>query len=1261
MPNYTDSQKRAIKDGAPKHKDGQTQLGHNVLVSASAGSGKTSVLVQRVLSQILDDGDISHLLVVTFTKAAAAEMKSRIQDALKDQLTPEKATKLTAHQQRHLASQIGLVNSAAISTLDAFALQIVQQYYYILDLDPGFRVLADQTESTLIQEDVWDKLREKYYANDTDGSFTALTDNFANGWHDDKLGDIVTKIYTYAQTTPNPEAWIDQFTNVYDGDLSANGALTKQLRAAMQDPVADMVKNYTTASQMLVEEQTEMAADGNESAAATLITNELAKAKALQDALSGNYTQMHDAAMTMNYEGQHWITWPSLRQKKYKNVPELMDAHALAKNLRDDAHSNIFDKQVMPLLKLANDDLLKATQGAKKLTDKLSEVAKAFLDAYWAEKRRRHALDFSDIEHLALDILTAPSQEDKPNVAAIYQDSFDEILVDEYQDINELQETLLNALTAKPVGNRFMVGDVKQSIYGFRLAQPRLFMNKYNTFAPATASAAEFTAKGEHISLAENFRSTSDVLDFTNLIFRQIMDSQLGSVNYTGAEPLVLGAKDYPDDFHPETELLIYTPKDAEDESEAAQMDKDLGQVNIVIQRIHELMRSDTKLYNRKTHEMRPLQYKDITLLVPTRGQNLIIQEQFNRAGIPIMVTDAQNYFKTTELQVMLSMLRVIDNPRQDIPLAAVLRSPIVGLNADQLALIRLSQKHADYYDALTTFIANYDANTASNMAKPTYERVQRFMTQLTQFRNIARENQLVDLIWAIYEETGYLDFVGGMPGGKQRQANLHALYERAHSYEAGGFKGLFAFVHFIELMQDRDKDLATPVSVDPDTDAVRIMTIHGSKGLQFPVVFLMNASRTLDAAHDSNGTILSDTGVGMSWIDPDTNMKVELPQLQLAKQNQKASERAEDLRVLYVALTRAEQKLFVVGNTKTDQATTLDRWAKMSNGDTLRLPISARLTANSELDLIGASLIRHPLFPDRPAGVTSPAELAKDPTKFKVTFITQPVVPGEGKTPAGEQIKQPVLDVNLKDYFNFKYPYTAATETTGFKSVSEIKQLFADPDITELNQQNNGTLLGGKFSAPLADPQFVSGTSAQQASATAIGTATHTILQRLNLHQPVTEAAIDAVRDDLVTSGVLSEEVAGKVKTNHILNFFATELGKNMLAHPDAVHREEPFALLLPGNAIFEALEGDDQDILVHGIMDAYIQTPEQLILLDYKTDHIGKGGEEAIMSRYSGQLRLYARALAAATGRPVDASYLVLLESGHVLALSPETRYDK
>lgn len=1238
---FTKEQEMAATHGAPK--GGAHGTGHNVLVSASAGSGKTTVLVDRILRQILNGGDISHLLVVTFTNAAAAEMKEKIGKRLKDYLTANRQ-QMSAAARQHLAGQIVLVDSAPISTLDAFALQIVQQYYYVVDLDPGFRVLADQTESLMIQESVWDKLREDLYTKDGE-AFANLTQNFSSAWHDEGLGDLIFRVYRYAQTTTDPAGWIAKLPDLYSANLDASSPFMQQVSARLR-PFVNEARDLLKQAQKLLEG--ELAVDST-SAAVQNIQATLRGVQDVSDLLESDYAPVQQAA-----SGLTWPRWPNSK-KLISGDPELKANRQEAKNLRDQA-KKLWDGQIAPILQLGPDELVRTNQHAQAIAKELSKVAAEFSAAYWQEKQRRHAMDFADIEQLALAILKAPGKDGSASVGSFYRSSFAEVLVDEYQDINPLQEALLDAVSQTNPGNRFMVGDVKQSIYGFRLAEPQLFMNKYNTYPESDADEADFATKGEHISLAANFRSEPGIINFTNLVFEQVMDQRLGAVDYAGDEQLRFKADYYPDAARNHaTELLLYTP-DAENAS-SDDLDKDQGQVQLVAKRIQELMADpEPSIFDRNTQTMRKMRYQDITLLVPTRSQNLLIQETFADAGIPIVVNDAQNYFKTTELQVMLSMLRVIDNPQQDIPLVAVLRSPIVGLSASELALLRLADKNVQYYDAMETFMRNYDAATATVLAQHTYAKVKDFLDELTDFRRLARENRLVDLIWAVYERTGYLDFVGGMPGGRQRQANLRALYERAHVYEEGGFKGLFAFVHFIELMQERDKDLATPVVIDTETDAVHLMTIHGSKGLEFPVVFLMNTSRKLHSSHKGDGAaIMSPQGIGLQWFDQQNRVNVPLPQYTLAKADQDRREQAESLRVLYVALTRAEQRLFIVGAAASEQAT-IDSWRALAGGSDLHFSIGKRLGASSELDFIGASLVRHPQFPGN-EGVGLPA-LINDQTKFKISFTD--TTASSGNVQLAQAPAQPPLDVDLTQWLNYQYPYAAASTTTGFQSVSEIKDAFADPSIEELNAQPQSSQMAHRYSDDLASPKFISAAETTPTGA-AVGTATHLLLQVLDLSVPVDAPALDQTIDALVTQQLVTPQVAQRINREHILRFFSSGLGQKLLAHPQAVRREVPFAMLLPAAKLFAPMAGDKQSVLIHGIMDGYLETPDELILFDYKTDHVGRGGKRAIMARYDGQLRLYAQALAQMENRPVSASYLVLLDTGETVALAEPGAYDK
>ncbi|KRM56047.1 helicase-exonuclease AddAB subunit AddA [Lacticaseibacillus sharpeae] len=1226
-PNYTKAQEQAIMDGTPDFTQEPATGSHNVLVSASAGSGKTAVLVERIRRQILAGGDVTRMLVVTFTNAAAAEMKAKIDTALKQYLT-EKRNVMSPAQRQHLTQQIGLVASAPISTLDAFALQVVQQYYYVANLDPNFRILADQTEALMIEEQVWDDLREEFYTTDAT-EFNRLTRNFATGWHDDILGDLIMRLYTYAMTTTDPKSWVDHLPDTYTADLNAGSPFVNQLAMAIEPALREI----TT---LLHKARTNTAGDELAKWDGILAADEQ-RIDAIVDQLGNDYHYL----FTATNDNQKWPSWSTARVKD----EVLKEQKDTAKNLRDNAHK-IFTKHVLPLLQLPATDLTQTLTGAGAVVRELSKVAGAFLTAYASEKRRRHTMDFGDIEQAALTILTTKDPDTGVRVGDAYRDSFDVVLVDEYQDTNPLQEALLNAVSQPKPGNRFMVGDVKQSIYGFRLADPSMFMDKYDAYAEVDTGVQEaFKQRGEHITLADNFRSSQNILEFTNLIFTQIMDQQVGAISYTGAEKLQYGATDY-GTYRPATEVLLYAPdKDAEDDGPA--VDKDEAQVRIVAERINQLVGSASQIFDRKTGTMRPIEYRDITLLEPTRSQNLVLQQVFADAGIPIVITNAQNYFKTTELQVMLSLLRVIDNPQQEIPLVAVLRSPIVDMNADELAVIRLKDKSAPYYTAFTEFCRDFDANTATPLASRTYAKAARFASQLNSWRDLAQTNQLVDLIWAIYHDTGYLDFVGGLPGGKQRQANLHALYERAHTYEEGGFRGVFAFVHFIELMMNRDQDLATPVVLDPNTNAVNLMTIHGSKGLQFPIVFLMNTSRHFRGGHGDNGVVLSKNGIGINWFDEDRQLTIPTPQLTLEQAAKQQSEQAENMRVLYVALTRAEQRLFVVGNTGA-AAETVAKWNALAATDELVLPLASRLDATSELDLIGASLVRHPSFPE---AVNINAALTTDQTEFSVQFFTEaPDVRGKH---TGSQIAQPALDVDVDQWLQYKYPFAAATTTTGFQSVSEIKSAFSsDPSLQELADRNGAkNLWRNRVNAELATPQFMQDKTA--ADGAAIGTATHALLHELDLRQPVTSQVMEAKLADLVARGVTTADAASHVNLANVARFYATDLGQALQANAAAVKREVPFAMLVPADRLFPEMAGDAAQILIHGIIDGYLPAADGIVLFDYKTDHVKNGNVQAVADRYSGQLALYARALHSITGQTIHPR-LVLLETGDVLALN-------
>ncbi|MFC6182297.1 helicase-exonuclease AddAB subunit AddA [Lactiplantibacillus daowaiensis] len=1235
---YTASQQAAID-----------QQGNNLLVSASAGSGKTTVLIERIMQKLKAGIDVDQLLVVTFTNLAAKHMKQK----LEKRLNAEIAQFLDQHAKATLASpeiqplrrQLNLLGVANISTLDAFCNRLIQRYYYVIDLDPVFRLLTDNTEGLLIRDQVWDTVREDLYGEDGD-LFALLTANFSNDRSDDGLSRLVMRLFDFAQSTPDPKAWLQQLPTAYHVDsaqLTTSTFYQQQVLPQLKPLFQNML---TTITQCLDQ------AENSDLKPATV--------KNLQQAqvvLADLVARVAD------------LSWNELRA-----ICQDFKIGTIAKKYKDDEVRTMIGTAVNASVKEVKDQMSKLADdyfvsdeqqvldimaGAEALVHELVKATLTFKTAFAAEKRRRHVLDFNDLEQLSLQILTSQNESGQAALTQL-QAQFSEVMVDEYQDINSLQERILQLLSQAEPGNMFMVGDVKQSIYQFRLADPLLFLHKYHDFG-------NHPEHGERIVLAENFRSVENVDKLTNLIFSQLMDAPVGQIEYDQAAYLKYGPKDYPADLPQTTSLMLYqsgqadqTTDDDTSEADFSIDDPAEGSIMMVAQKILALKAQAKPIYDRGTQTYRPLRYSDVALLVPTRNHNLTIIDVFKRLHIPIVVNDAQNYFQTTEIRIMMSMLSIIDNPYQDIPLVAVLRSPMVGLDENQLVYLRIQNKTSDYFQALRDFHTSYPQRAHDNYGDVVFDKVDRFMRQLTEFRDLARRNQLVTLIWRIYDRTGFLDYVGGMPAGPQRQANLHALYERAHTYETGSFKGLFQFVRFIKRMQEKDEDLAEAVA-ETSTEAVSVMTIHGSKGLEYPVVFVMDMDKRFNQM-DLNASALLDrqAGIGITYLDPETRVKYStLPRL-VTRQIVGQKLRAEEMRKLYVAITRAEQQLYLVGTVK-DIDSAAKQWRRTFSTTDRVLPATLRIAANSQLDWVGLSLIRHPDFKDYWAGdlpqyqfTTADAhltlELGDETTVSAETMPTET----DDQLSAVAQVEADVsfeLDAatkaQLRQVLNLHYAHQAATTTTAYQSVSEVKRVFEDPDTALMNANptvsDRDAQVHNRYVADhLAVPQFLQTTQAPTGAE--VGSATHLVLEQLDIHQPVTTDAVQATIDDLVVKRILPAAVATYIKIETIVGFYQSPLGQQLLAHPDQVKREVPFSLLLPAQTIFEGFDDDPQSkILIHGIIDGYLATDDDLILFDYKTDHVAQATN--LVAKYAGQVKLYGAALQSMLKRPVTEQYLYAL----------------
>ncbi|WP_395389312.1 helicase-exonuclease AddAB subunit AddA [Fructilactobacillus frigidiflavus] len=1235
---WTEGQKQAIYD----------DFAGNALVSASAGSGKTSVLTERVMDKVTGTANrpginVDQLLIVTFTNAAAKEMRDRIGAKLREKVNETQ----DAEQKHYFLQQLRKLNSSHIETMDAFCQWLVKKYYYIINLDPDFRILTDVSELGIIRDRVWNDLREQLYANDQDGSFGRLTRNFSNDRSDDGLTEVLFKLYDFANVNENPEQWLDHLTDFYqiDGRLTHSKLYQQYLLPDLENKLDQMISSH--------QQQFEKAENQGIIKLADFLQAELGKFQTLK-------TDMQTLAwddLRSTLQNFKWARFPSITKKNADEMQLLVKDQIKAVR---DATKKSLTKLTERYFFASESDNVNTIESAQKIIAKLVEVEHQFTEAYQTAKRRRHAYEFIDIEHFALEILTGENA-DSQNLREQFQHYFAEIMVDEYQDNNHLQDAILNSMKNPERANMFMVGDVKQSIYRFRLADPSMFMDKFNAYP-----ASEWDTR---ITLPDNFRSVKNVDDFTNLVFEQIMDETLGEIDYTGDAHLQFGAKDYPDDLDTKTDVLLYAETDAAADQDQV-VTNEQHQVEMIAEKIDELMANHYQVYDRKAQTTRDLEYGDIAILAATKHNNFDISSIFAEHQIPVAIDGSESYFKTTEVQIMMSLLQIIDNPYQDIPLAAVLRSPMVQMDENQMAYLRINQKTGNYFHSVLEFANHYGEKGTTEFGNIVSQKVTVFLNQLNDFKDYAIKHSLAELIWYIYDQTGFLDYAGGMPAGKKRQANLHALYHRAEEYERNGFKGLFAFVQFVKRLQNRDDDLAE-ATADVDPNSVTVKTIHGSKGLEYPVVILMDATHGFNRMDLMNSFILDDNlGIGIQYFNAQRHEKI--PTLQYLAINNLAEKRmlAEEMRKLYVALTRAKQKLIITGIAKADKKTDaetamLKSWNKANQSDNLVLNESLRSGAKNFMNWIGTAIARHPKYQAEFGTDHDVRLLTGDQADFSVQFVELKDL--HGTTPKTKEIlpnqltNETKADVDyIKQIMNFKYQYPDATKTTAYQSVSEIKGQFDDPDIIQLGSlaAKNEVLKNTRYNnETFAEPQFLQ--TAQAPNSREIGTATHLVFQKLNVYERVDLDAVNTLIAQLVADKLLTQAVADKINRDAILSFYQSELGKRILLYPEKLRREVPFSLIINAGEIFSEFQNDpNQKILVHGIIDGYFEDPEEgTTLFDYKTSFVNPANPapdiQKIRETYNGQVNLYAKALEDILQQPIQHKYLYLLSNSEFLEI--------
>lgn len=1247
MVNWTKEQEEAI----------YTE-GSDILVAAAAGSGKTAVLVERIIQKLLkktNPVDIDSLLVVTFTNAAAQEMMNRVGLALEKALADDPTS-------IHLKKQLSLLQRASISTLHSFCLDIVRQYAYMLDIDPGFRI-ADDMETDLMQQEILDDLFEEWYGGEgiNQERFFSVVDRFSSDRNDADVEDLLLTVYTFAIQNPWPEYWLDQLSNVYDipeewteADLPWLGIMKQEVQnqfLAIEQEMS-MAMNIARETDGPVQYIDTIDAD----------LSMLMKAMKLLDSWEELQAFMEKSKFkTLSSKKQ------DVDEMKKEKVKALRNSYKKRWNeMKQDWFSRNLAGHVKDMRELAP------------VIQQLAELVKIFKNRFTQKKKETAVVDFSDLEHYCLQLLMAEGSTPKhivpSNVAKNLQAQYSELLVDEYQDTNLVQETILTLIRNQiGAGNMFMVGDVKQSIYRFRHAEPTLFIQKYKRFSDADHP-------GKRIDLARNFRSREHVLHGANYIFRQILDEQLGEINYDKEAELIYGNNSYDDlPFStPNPELLIIDrehPEEKENNSNQEENYLDLEKAQLearaYARKIKEWIgHKDGKaiqVVDKETGTQRDVNYRDIVILLRSMTWAPIIADELKQQGIPVYAELSTGYFEAIEIKVMLSLLKIIDNPRQDIALASVLRSPIVGLDENELAAIRLAGKRLSFYDALKQF-TKQSTGIAVNKAN-------RFLEQLNRFRLAARQGALSELIWQIYSETGYYDFVGGMPGGRQRQANLRALYDRARGYESTSFRGLFRFLRFIERMEERGDDLGAARALSEQEDVVRIMTIHKSKGLEFPIVILGAMDKQFNMQDLRQRYLLhKDLGFASKYIDP--VKRITYPTLFYhALQKEKQRELlAEEMRVLYVALTRAKEKLVMVGNVSSFEKKQ-EKWQQMIDYPEWVLPAHFRMEAKTYLDWVGPALVRHECTGKlRTGGLTDAIlnDIRLDPSNWDISII-------HGSELANLKDSTVDLDLQLKDHIDawepvevddhhldqlvanrltFQYNYQDAVRSRAKQSVTEIKRQ------QQIKDEYSSDQLVQPYRAPIVKrPAFMQ--KKKTLSPVEKGTAMHTVMQHLPFDQQMGTFEIKEFIEMLVDKEILRKQEAEVVDVAAIGEFLNTDIA-TLMKNTASVRREVPFSLTLPASQVYAAWTSkEEEQVLIQGIVDCLIQEEDGWIILDYKTDTIMEEVTdrtiEKLIQRYHVQVNLYRHAVEQIWKQPVKAAYLYFFSKKLLLEVPIESLQNK
>ncbi len=1174
--------------GEVKWTNGQLQAieekGQNILVAAGAGSGKTAVLVERIIQKIIKDKmDIDKILVVTFTNAAAAEMRERILEAIYKKLeeTPEDG---------HLQKQIILLGKANISTIHSFCLDVIKNNFYELNVSPNFRI-GDEAEIALIKQETLEEIFEQLYENE-DEDFIKLLDIYDGYRNDDKLKELILKIYNYIQSSPFPMEWLNEKVEDFNIAKEQEIAKTKwgqiiinEYKEIVQDGIKKL-KNVISNSRRFDEMEkwnNIMQSDINEYNRIIMQEN--------------NWDDLCNKAYSIEY-----LKWPSDKKVDL----EIKDT---AKQVRDTVKKNIA-KARDAYLSYNSEEIKQDTKYMYTILSTIKNIILEFSNLFESKKREKNIIDFNNIEHFALEILAKRNENgeyEPTEVAKKYREKFEEIAIDEYQDSNMVQEYILSTISNGK--NMFMVGDVKQSIYKFRQARPELFLGKYEAYKLKEDLQKDDDLK---IQLFQNFRSRKNILDITNVVFKNIMSKELGDIDYNEEEYLRQD-KDYdePEDRNinyagkAELHIIDMAKDEEEEEAEELHMEKAEIEATFVASKIQELLKSNYQVYDKKQKAYRKVEYKDMVILLrATSVVAPVYEKTLIEKDISVFSDTGAEYLYSIEIQTIMSVLKIIDNPLQDIPLVAVMRSMIGGFTDNDLITIRLHNKKGYYYEALK--------KARENEKGELKEKIEKFLDRISEWREKSEHINIDELIWTIYLETGYYNYVSVMPDGNVRVANLKMLFEKAKSFESSTVKGLFNFINFIDKIRLSSGDMGAAKIIGENENVVRIMSIHKSKGLEFPVVFLCDTAKQFNL-RDLNENIMlhQDLGLGPKYIDVDKKISYNTMAKEAIKIQAKKEAISEEMRVLYVALTRAREKLIITGVEKNYEKSEQNKKKSLEIYSKLEpILIKQYKSYLSWIELVS-------LYDEEMKNLI-------DVYTYKLKDISKLVIQKEENSEDLVKAwlpKETKVNEEINRLLTWEYSNKFATTLESKTSVTKIKQAKTGEEQTQTT---------------LSKPKFL--TKTEKLTNAEKGTLVHLCMQKLDLSKTNTKEEIEELISGLVQKEIITDNESRQINIDIIYKFAQSEIAKE-IKNAKRVYKEAPFYINIPAREIYN-VETEEQ-ILVQGIIDVYYENQEgELILLDYKTDKVDNPAQ--LKQKYLVQLELYKKALEYATNKKVRDTYI-------------------